>query len=59
MDKKDWDIILRRYRQTNNNKGNFLFLDPELQKVFINWDEVIFNEGQESDNEDISPRTNV
>ena len=46
--KDNWDKIMRKYRKTNNNKGNFLFIDPELSKVFINWDEVIFDD----DNED-------
>ena len=41
--KDDWEAILKQYRKTNNNKGNFIFLDPELQKIFINWDEVIFD----------------
>lgn len=42
--KENWDTILKQYRKSNNNKGNFLFLDPELQKIFINWDEVIFDD---------------
>ncbi len=37
-----WDNILEVYRQSNDRKGNFLFLDPERQKAFIGWDEVIF-----------------
>lgn len=44
MDKKKWETILKQYRKTNNNKGNFLFLDPEKVKCFINWDEVIDDE---------------
>lgn len=44
MNKKKWETILKQYRKTNNNKGNFLFLDPEKVKVFINWDEVIDDE---------------
>ena len=44
ISKDDWKAILKQYRKTNNNKGNFIFLDPELQKIFINWDEVIFDE---------------
>jgi hypothetical protein len=43
--KKDWDIILKEYRRDNaNKKGNFLFLDPEKCKFFINWDEVNVDE---------------
>lgn len=42
--KENWDTILKQYMKSNNNKGNFLFLDPELQKIFINWDEVIFDD---------------
>ena len=44
ISKDDWRIILKQYRKTNNNKGNFIFLDPELQKIFINWDEICFDE---------------
>ena len=44
--KKDWDTILTQYRKTNSNKGNFIFLDPELQKIFINWDEVIIDDDE-------------
>ena len=44
MPKKDWDTILHYYRESNKNKGNFMFIDPELQKFFINWDEVVFTE---------------
>lgn len=41
LPKPYWDTILTEYRKSNENKGNFLFLDPELSKIFINWDEVI------------------
>ncbi len=44
LDKKKWEAILKQYRKTNNNKGNFLFLDPEKVKIFINWNEVIHDE---------------
>ena len=47
INKDEWDTILKQYRKTNENKGNFIFLDPELQKIFINWDEVIFDEDEE------------
>ena len=47
INKDDWETILKQYRKTNDNKGNFLFLDPEMQKIFINWDEVIFDEDEE------------
>jgi ABC-type dipeptide/oligopeptide/nickel transport system ATPase component len=47
FDKKKWDTILKQYRKTNNNKGNFLFLDPERVKVFINFDEVLIDEDDE------------
>ena len=45
--KKEWETILKQYRKTNDNKGNFIFLDPELRKCFINWDEVIFDDDEE------------
>lgn len=35
-----WEQILSLYRQNNDKKGNFIFLDPEKQKVFIGWDEI-------------------
>lgn len=41
LPKHFWDSIITEYRKSN---GNFLFLDSELSKVFINWDEVIFEE---------------
>ena len=44
LSKKDWETILKQYRKTNSNKGNFIFLDPELRKIFINWDEVIIDD---------------
>jgi hypothetical protein len=44
MEKAKWDAILKEYRKSNDNKGNFLFLDPEKVKVFINWDEVIHDD---------------
>ena len=44
ISKDVWDTILKHYRKANDNKGNFLFLDPELQKIFINWDEVILDD---------------
>ena len=44
ISKDDWNKILKQYRKTNDSRGNFLFLDPELQKIFINWDEIIFDE---------------
>ena len=44
ISKDEWRTILTQYRKTNNNKGNFIFLDPELQKIFINWDEICFDE---------------
>lgn len=47
FDKKKWDTILKQYRKSNNNKGNFLFLDPEKVKVFINFDEVLIDEDEE------------
>ena len=47
MDKKKWDAILKQYRKSNNNKGNFLFLDPEKVKIFINWDEVLDEDEEE------------
>ena len=47
MDKKKWDTILKEYRKRNINKGNFLFLDPEKAKIFINWNEVIDDEEDE------------
>ena len=39
-----WNQILNISRKKNDNKGNFIFLDPELSKIFINWDEVILDE---------------
>ncbi len=43
--KIDWETILTYYRKENNNiKGNFIFLDPEMSKVFINWNEIIIDE---------------
>ncbi len=44
IDKNSWDTILTQYRKSNDKNGNFLFIDPEKQKMFINWDEVIFEE---------------
>lgn len=44
ISKDEWRTILTQYRKTNNNKGNFIFLDPELQKIFINWDEISFDD---------------
>ena len=38
-----WETILDYYRKGNDRKGNFLFLDPEKQKTFIGWDEVIID----------------
>ncbi len=34
-----WQNILKLYRQ-GDRKGDFMFLDPEKNKIFINWDEV-------------------
>lgn len=46
--KKEWDTVLKEYRKGNTNKkGNFLFLDPEKCKFFINWDEVKVEEDEE------------
>lgn len=47
MEKHKWDTILKQYRKSNDNKGNFLFLDPEKVKVFINWNEIIDDEDEE------------
>lgn len=47
ISKDDWRTILKQYRKTNNKKGNFIFLDPELQKIFINWDEISFDDEEE------------
>ena len=45
--KDDWNNILSHYRKNNKQKGNFIFLDPEMSKIFINWDEVINDEENE------------
>lgn len=43
--KLDWETILTIYRKENNNiKGNFIFLDPEMNKIYINWDEVLLED---------------
>jgi hypothetical protein len=42
--KSIWENILEEYRKDNDKKGNFLFIDPEKQKPFIGWDEVIIEE---------------
>lgn len=39
-----WNQILNISRKKNDNKGNFIFIDPELSKIFINWDEVILDD---------------
>lgn len=39
-----WENMLDVYRKNNDKKGNFLFLDPEKQKHFIGWDEVILED---------------
>ena len=44
ISKDEWRTILNQYRKTNDKKGNFIFLDPELQKIFINWDEISFDD---------------
>ncbi len=49
IDKKKWNGILKQYRKTNNNKGNFLFLDPEKVKIFINWDEVLIDDDNDEE----------
>ena len=44
LSKKEWDHILKTYQKSNKIKGNFLFLDPEAQRFFINWDEVMIED---------------
>jgi hypothetical protein len=45
LSKEEWDEILKYYRKLNKSKkGNFLFIDPELSKIFINWDEIIIDD---------------